>query len=86
MKKRLSRRIKRVSRARIKRRPQSRVKSRSASRAAKKSTRARPRRASSSKKRTRLEAADILLLLCLFALIGGIALLLYLHFAKGLVF
>ena len=68
MKKRLSRRIKRIGRAQTRRRPQRRAKSPSA------------------RKRTRLEAADILLLLCLFALIGGIALLLYLHFAKGFVF
>lgn len=68
MKKRLTRRIKRIGRAQTRRRPPRRAKSPSA------------------KKRARLEAADILLLLCLFALLGGIALLLYLHFAKGLVF
>ena len=86
MKKKLSRRIKRVSRARIKRRPQSRAKSRSTVRAAKKSAGKKTRRAPSQKKRAKLEAADILLLICLFALIGGIALLLYLHYAKGLNF
>jgi len=86
VKKRLSRRIKRVSRARIKRRLPRRVKSRATPRAAKKNTGARSRRAPSSKKRAKLEAADILLLLCLFVLLGGLALLLYLHFAKGLVF
>lgn len=68
MKKRLSRRIKRIGRAQTRRRPPRRAKSPSA------------------RKRAKLEAADILLLLCLFALIGGIALLLYLHFANGFVF
>ncbi|MBR3299323.1 MAG: hypothetical protein IKI64_08970 [Clostridia bacterium] len=88
MKKKLgSRRIRRVRRVKIKRRPVRRAR-RVSARPARKSPRSRPRRVKSpsSRRRIRLEAADIPLLFCLFALLGGIALLLYLHFAKGLVF
>lgn len=81
-----ARRIKRIGRPRAKRGKPRRIKLRSPKRAAAKSPRQRVRRTASSKKQLRLEAADIALLLCFFALIGGIALLLYLHYAHGLNF
>ncbi|MBR5948512.1 MAG: hypothetical protein IKZ82_07715 [Clostridia bacterium] len=81
-----ARRIKRIGRPRARRGKPRRIKLRAPSRSVGRSPKRRVRRSASPKKQLRLEAADIALLLCLFALIGGIALLLYLHYAHGLNF